>query len=47
MNVHFIFFTIVIKKRTYSEAELRELAYHQQIVEEIETNRTKYFMHIR
>ncbi|MDQ0205333.1 YrzI family small protein [Alkalicoccobacillus murimartini] len=47
MIVHFVFFTIVIKKRSYSQAELTRLARQQQFVEELEQTRTKYLTYTR
>ncbi|MBM0064137.1 YrzI family small protein [Alkalicoccobacillus gibsonii] len=47
MNLHFIFFTIVIKKRVYTDAELKEIERQQKLSEELEATRTKYLMYTR
>ncbi|MEK4564349.1 YrzI family small protein [Alkalihalobacillus sp. FSL R5-0424] len=47
MNLHFIFFTIVIKKRVFSEVELKEIERQQRLSEELEATRTKYLTYIR
>ena len=47
MNLHFIFFTIVIKKRVYTDAELKEIESQQKLSEELEATRTKYLTYTR
>ncbi|MEN0642925.1 YrzI family small protein [Alkalicoccobacillus gibsonii] len=47
MNLHFIFFTIVIKKRVYTDAELKEIERQQKLSEELEATRTKYLTYTR
>ncbi|TSB45772.1 YrzI family small protein [Alkalicoccobacillus porphyridii] len=45
MVVHFIFFTIVIKKRRYSQAELEQFARHQRLTEQLEIERAKHYLY--
>ncbi|MBM7837978.1 uncharacterized protein (TIGR02413 family) [Alkalihalobacillus xiaoxiensis] len=43
MTFSFIFFTISIKKRSYTEEELKSFIHSEQVIEDIERLRNNYY----